>query len=597
MVRAQTVYGLGEAALHCTARESLVVGVGGTVYYDAKYGEGSGPVWFDNIRCTGNEESIFECGFSENRKNSCGHYQDVSVSCTSTPNEGDVRLRENLLEVYHLGQWGTVCDDNFDMKATAVVCRQLGYGSGRPGYIYHHDTGSIWLDDVRCTGNEIKLTQCAHNGWGEHNCVHSEVVHIDCENEIPIRLADGVSSHEGRVEIYHNNEWGTVCDDNFNENAALVVCRQLGFTSVGATLARFGQGSGPIWLDGFSCNGNEPNLTTPQDSNVRLVGGSTPESGRLEIYHDGIWGTVCDDYFTSVDADVVCRELGFWQSSLSSSSSTRSYGQGSGTIWLDDVECQGREISLVMCSHRGWGTHNCGHSEDVGIICDTLEGGIRLANGEEEFEGRLEVYFNGEWNTVCDDEFDARDAAVVCRQLGYSGGEVQPQGRYGQGFKDISLDNVDCTGHELVLQKCGHRGWGEHNCVHDEDVSVHCKLPEVGSVRLVGGTWAYEGRLEIFDAVDSRWESVCASGVDDRAASVVCRQLGFRGGTSGSSQTFGQGSSNIFIKDVDCQGLENSLMECSHSTGGDGCGSSNLQLLVIYRKMETFASLMGCRLT
>ena len=88
--------------------------------------------------------------------------------------------------------------------------------------------------------------------------------------------------------------------------------------------------------------------------------------GRVEIYHNSIWGTVCDDYFDLIDANVVCRQLGFL-----SANRIAYYGSGTGQIWLDDIHCNGYESSLSSCPHIGWGLHNCGHNEDIGVACNT----------------------------------------------------------------------------------------------------------------------------------------------------------------------------------------------------------------------------------
>ena len=91
----------------------------------------------------------------------------------------------------------------------------------------------------------------------------------------------------------------------------------------------------------------------------------------MEIFHNGVWGTVCDDSWDLNDASVVCRALGYPDASRAPQSAY--FGQGSGKIWLDDVSCQGRESSLKSCSHRGWGNHYCIHSEDASVICSSKD--------------------------------------------------------------------------------------------------------------------------------------------------------------------------------------------------------------------------------
>jgi len=89
----------------------------------------------------------------------------------------------------------------------------------------------------------------------------------------------------------------------------------------------------------------------------------------VEVYHNGEWGTVCDDEWDLSDAQVVCSELGFGNAIATRHSAF--YGSGSGQIWLDDLDCVGNEWTIGNCSHSGWGDEDCEHYEDAGVRCST----------------------------------------------------------------------------------------------------------------------------------------------------------------------------------------------------------------------------------
>ena len=104
------------------------------------------------------------------------------------------------------------------------------------------------------------------------------------------------------------------------------------------------------------------------DFDIRLVNGDVDSEGRLEVFHRGVWGTVCDDGFGGDDAAVVCAYLGY--NGTSEAVGSAFYGEGAGDILLDDIACHGNEGSLVQCPHADWTVHNCVHGEDVSVRCN-----------------------------------------------------------------------------------------------------------------------------------------------------------------------------------------------------------------------------------
>ncbi|KAF5912407.1 hypothetical protein HPG69_004077, partial [Diceros bicornis minor] len=671
---------------------------------------GHGKIWLDDVSCYGDESALWECQHKEWGSHDCSHREDVGISCYGKDTL-DLRLVDGSslcsgrVEVKFQEQWGTVCDDGWDLNVAAVVCRQLGCPSAFffPGIVNSPATSSpIWLDNISCSGNESALWDCGHREWGIHDCSHNEDATLTCSDgtDLELRLVGGSNHCVGRVELKIQGKWGTICHHNWNNAAANVVCKQLGCGTAlhFPGLPHLESGSGTIWLDDVSCSGDEsflwdcrhsgrvnyncihqkdvavicsgktyihmitsdkipllekqvqalkklqpivnvgieifnfssgnmfpyppacyilgcPNgisgshyakpsreskeiwinsvscignesalwdcmydgkakracvqrsdagiICAETDLDLRLVGADSHCYGRLEVKYQGEWGTVCHDKWSTKNAAVVCKQLGC-------GNPIHIYGmthinEASGPIWLDDVSCIGNEANIWDCEHPGWGKHNCVHREDVTVSCsDSTKWSLRLIDGNSRCSGRLEVYFQGQWGTVCDDNWSSDAAAVVCDQLDCPSSIIgMGLGNTSVGSGKIWLDDVSCDGDEPQLWACRHSGWGNHDCSHSEDVGVTCSDESNMELRLVGGGSRCAGRVEV--EINGAAATVCATHWGMNIAAVVCRQLGCESVLSISEEPrFTERTSHILLSTSSCTGNEASLWDCVH---------------------------------
>lgn len=106
--------------------------------------------------------------------------------------------------------------------------------------------------------------------------------------------------------------------------------------------------------------------------NLRLVNGSDPCSGKVEVFHDERWGGICTDGWDLAEAHVVCQQLGCGEA-RSAVGSTQ-FGTGDGLIWVDAVECTGTEKALFECKVKFWGAESCKSSGHASVSCSVAAG-------------------------------------------------------------------------------------------------------------------------------------------------------------------------------------------------------------------------------
>uniref|UniRef100_A0A4W3HGN3 SRCR domain-containing protein n=1 Tax=Callorhinchus milii TaxID=7868 RepID=A0A4W3HGN3_CALMI len=448
----------------------------------AMFGKETGLTWKTNFNCLGNESRVLDCPCSHCFPNwkpvvflhfETDHKQlrlvDDGSSCSGT------------VEVYRHGNWRRVRDQFWDLNDTNVVCRQMGCGPAIRAYstaVYREGEWSPWLKDVHCQGNETNLLKCKPSS--KFCSCSTEDTHI--------RLMDGGSSCAGRVEIYYNETWGTVCDDSWGSLEADVVCKQLGCGSAVDTIsaAPCGSASGQVWLDEVRCSGKESALwecaSSPWGQHDSYQSGSvisalTDESDVSGVHSHRVIKVKADNF---VQEEILSRLsllvqvaleviLIYWPIILQ-----RIYASS-------HVVSSWNALQWRSLKKRGSPLVNCIENiNDRSQYWSTEHKMLRLMNGQHSCEGRVEVFYNETWGTVCSDvmgiELMGLEAAeVICKQLDCGRAlDVDHRRKFGEGSGPIWLDDIACNSNESFLWQCSSPPWGEHNCDHREDVGVIC---------------------------------------------------------------------------------------------------------------------------
>ncbi|KAB0347466.1 hypothetical protein FD754_012323, partial [Muntiacus muntjak] len=368
------------------------------------FGPRLGPIWYFYYFCNITEAelslAINKCVQSDfkNYNDTFSHDEDVGAVCSGFvhlargdgPCSGQVEVRSGE-------DWIPVSDGNFTLSNAQVICAELGCGKAVSvlGHMpFTESDGRVWAEEFRCEGEEPELWSCPRVPCPGGTCHHSGAAQVVCSAYTEVRLVTNSSSQcEGQVEINISGRWRALCASHWSLANANVVCRHLG-CGVAISTPEGAEGNDQLWKARFHCWGDESflwecavtalgdpdcshgntasvicsgnqtqvlpqcdSVSEPADSaaseesapycsgedsrQLRLVDGGGPCAGRVEILDQGSWGTICDDGWDLDDARVVCRQLGCGDA-LNATGSAH-FGEGSGPIWLDDLNCTGKE--------------------------------------------------------------------------------------------------------------------------------------------------------------------------------------------------------------------------------------------------------------
>ncbi|CAB1420554.1 unnamed protein product [Pleuronectes platessa] len=483
---------------------------------------------------------------------------------------------EGRVEVFYNGAWGTVCDDEVDLNLANVVCRQLGF---QRSLTWAHSAkfgegqGLIWLDNVRCQGNELSIAECRSNGWGINDCTHAEDLGVICSPErrpgfSPASVVEAAPSsrHQPNQPRQRNPP---------PQSVSPPAEEQISYSRGHEIALHRDQTSSRRSNISPQENGHEIQILRRNRAGSRVSQQVNPQGHQLPSR-------------LANGASYRQRQLNRQPQPHSQLQSER---RSEGNQQLNGNHVEPDPVYPEPDGHNTQGSSRV-HLEEARLrpVLSSNRGGLVT-------EGVLEVKNAGRWRHVCNHGWDLSSSRVVCGMLGFPAAEAFDQVSYRKlwdskiadpssrlrtqiGKKGYWVEKVQCQGVEMSLSQCQAQlslprndvpcNGGMHavvRCTPGNQFARFGRAPAPPAVspvvRLKAGPRLGEGRVEVL--IEGKWGTMCDHLWDIPAASVVCRELGF--GTAREALTkaqLGQGTGPIHMNSVQCTGRERSITECTY---------------------------------
>ncbi|KAI8771509.1 low-density lipoprotein receptor-related protein 4 [Biomphalaria glabrata] len=442
---------------------------GGGYYYP-----GQNVIWLTNVTCGGTEPSLYQCQHGQWGVTQCLHNQDAGIACSSVTPEDDVIF---LLDT---GFGGVIFRMNLRTMSFTPIPLSTLYSPESFDYdpslgrIYFVDARLLQIISMKFDGTDIRVIKQLDTNTRldkiQIDPLNRMIFYSDDGNNLICSMNMDGSNFTQVIKSNLDNPRGIVLDPR---------SKTLYWTDWGAQPK----------IEAASYDGS--NRRTLVNNNIKWPNGLAIDYDTNKLYFvDGGLGTIETITLQGTSRREIYKDAGahlfsidvfdeyLYYTDWNRDTLMRIRKDGSGQTVVGPPSF--RELSDVRV--QKYGKNIAGVTTPSPVHFDPSHVFVRMSGVGDATGGRVEIFANSQWGTICDDHWDDNDAKVVCHMMGFSreNAKATSQSNQGSGFGIISLDEVNCTGTENHIVDCGFgpQNWAVHDCTHNEDAGVICEAPE-----------------------------------------------------------------------------------------------------------------------